>query len=82
MRHQQESRTIIAIFGGNMVVSNALSILLKGVGFDVKQIEGNPVGLAERLLDGAAVMLFAPVLGKNASNTLLRGCTSRERAST
>ena len=70
MRHQHPSTTI-AILDSNKVVSNALSLLLKGVGYDTKLIEGDPVGLADGLLDGVDILLLAPGLSTGVRDALL-----------
>jgi hypothetical protein len=71
VRHQQHLNTTIAILGSNKVVSNALSLLLKGVGYDTKLIEGDPAGLADGLLDGVDILLLAPGLSIGVRDALL-----------
>jgi hypothetical protein len=72
VRHQQHPNTTIAILDSNKVVSNALSLLLKGVGYDTKLIEGDPAGLADGLLDGVDILLLAPGLSTGVRDALLR----------
>jgi hypothetical protein len=71
VRHQQYPNTTIAILDSNKVVSNALSLLLKGVGYDTKLIEGDPAGLADGLLDGVDILLLAPGLSTGVRDALL-----------
>jgi hypothetical protein len=71
VRHQQHPNTTIAILDSNKVVSNALSLLLKGVGYDTKLIEGDPAGLADGLLDGVDILLLAPGLSTGVRDALL-----------
>ena len=71
MRHQQYPNTTIAILDSNKVVSNALSLLLKGVGYDTKLIEGDPAGLADGLLDGVDILLLTPGLSTGVRDALL-----------
>ena len=71
MRHQQHPNTIIAILDSNKVVSNALSLLLEGVGYDTKLIEGDPAGLADGLLDGVDILLLTPGLSTGVRDALL-----------
>ena len=71
MRPQQHPNTTIAILDSNKVVSNALSLLLEGVGYDTKLIEGDPAGLADGLLDGVDILLLAPGLSTGVRDALL-----------
>jgi CheY-like chemotaxis protein len=71
MQHQQHPSTTIAILDSNKVVSNALSLLLKGLGYDTKLIEGDPAGLADGLLDGVNILLLAPGLSTGVRDALL-----------
>jgi hypothetical protein len=53
--------TTIAIIGGTAVVGNALSLLLRGHGYEADAIlEEGDGGVAEKLLDGVDVLLLAP----------------------
>jgi CheY-like chemotaxis protein len=71
MQHQQHPSTTIAILDSNKVVSNALSLLLKGLGYDTKLIEAGPAGLADGLLDGVNILLLAPGLSTGVRDALL-----------
>jgi hypothetical protein len=71
MQHQQHPSTTIAILDSNKVVSNALSLLLKGLGYDTKLIEADPAGLADGLLDGVNILLLAPGLSTGVRDALL-----------
>ncbi len=69
MLHQEP--TAIAILGGKAVVGNALSLLLRGAGYDIRLIERDLAGLADGLLDGVDVLLLAPGLSNGVREALL-----------
>ena len=73
MTHPSRSTrsTNIAILGGNTVVGQALTLLLRSAGYDTKVIEGPAADLADGLLDGVDVLLLAPGLSTRARETLL-----------
>jgi DNA-binding response OmpR family regulator len=75
VRHHQQPTTI-AILDANMVVGEALALLLKGEGYDTRLIERDRASLANGLLDGVDVLLLAPDLsirGRNALLSIVRG---------
>jgi hypothetical protein len=63
--------TTIAILGSNTVVGQALSLLLRGAGYDTRRIEAAPAGLADGLLDGVDILLLAPGLSPGVRDALL-----------
>ena len=52
--------TTIAILGGAAIVGCALALLLGGLGYEAKTLEGSPAGLPEDLLNGVDLLLVAP----------------------
>jgi hypothetical protein len=58
--HQQQPTTVVAVLGTNTVVNNALSLLLKSAGYDIRRIERDLPGLANGLLEGVDLLLLAP----------------------
>lgn len=69
---QREEPTTIALLGANTVVSNALALLLRGTGYDVRILsEEVPSASAEEIFDGVKALLLAPGLGSAARNAFL-----------
>ncbi len=57
----RQEPTTIAILGGDAVVGNALSLLLRGLGYEADVLLDEGHGEAAReLLDGVDVLLLAP----------------------
>jgi hypothetical protein len=69
--HSQQQRTTVAILGTNTAVNSALSLLLKGAGYDTRRVERDLPGLANGLLEGVDLLLFAPGLSKAPREALL-----------
>ncbi len=68
--HQQPPT--VAILGTNTVVNSALSLLLNGAGYDTRRVEKRDLpGLANGLLEGVDLLLFAPGLSNAPRETLL-----------
>jgi hypothetical protein len=68
--HQQPPT--VAILGTNTVVNNALSLLLNGAGYDTRRVQKRDLsGLANGLLEGVDLLLFAPGLSNAPRQTLL-----------
>jgi DNA-binding response OmpR family regulator len=68
--HQQPKT--VAILGTNTAVNGALSLLLKGAGYDTRRVEKRDVqGLANGLLEGVDLLLFAPGFSHALRETLL-----------
>jgi hypothetical protein len=64
--------TVVAILGTNTVVNSALSLLLNGAGYDTRRVQKRDLsGLANGLLEGVDLLLFAPGLSKAPRETLL-----------
>ncbi len=69
---QREEPTTIALLGANTVVSNALALLLRGAGYDVRLLsEKEPFKGAEEIFDGMKTLLLAPGLGSAAREAFL-----------
>ncbi len=69
---QRGEQTTIALLGANTVVSNALALLLRGAGYDVRLLsEEEPFAGAEEIFDGVKALLLAPGLGSTARNAYL-----------
>jgi hypothetical protein len=60
---QDGSPTTIALLGGNSLVGQALSLLLRGAGYDTRVLEAPPTGRIEYLLGGVDLLLICPGLG-------------------
>jgi hypothetical protein len=58
--YHQQPTTVVAVLGTNTVVNNALSLLLKSAGYDIRRIERDLPGLANGLLEGVDLLLLAP----------------------
>jgi hypothetical protein len=74
--YPRNSTTTIAILGSHTAVDQALTLLLKGAGYDTRLIERDRASLANGLLDGVDVLLLAPGLsirGRNALLSIVRG---------
>ena len=70
--HIQQQPKTVAILGTNTAVNGALSLLLKGAGYDTRRVEKRDVqGLANGLLEGVDLLLFAPGLSNALRETLL-----------
>jgi hypothetical protein len=68
--HQQPPT--VAILGTNTAVNSALSLLLSGAGYDTRRVEKRDLsGLANGLLEGVDLLLFAPGLSNAPRETLL-----------
>jgi hypothetical protein len=69
--HQQPPTTV-AILGTNTAVNSALSLLLNGAGYNTRRVEKRDLsGLANGLLEGVDLLLFAPGLSNAPRETLL-----------
>ena len=70
--HIQQQPKTVAILGTNTAVNGALSLLLKGAGFDTRRVEKRDVqGLANGLLEGVDLLLLPPGLSHALRETLL-----------
>lgn len=72
--------TTIALLGGNTVVGQALSLLLRGSGYETTILDAPPTGLPEDLLKGVDLLLISPGLvgwRREESLTALRGARER-----
>jgi hypothetical protein len=58
--HHQQPTTVVAILGTNTAVNNALALLLKSAGYDIRRIERDLPGHANGLLEGVDLLLLAP----------------------
>jgi nucleoside-diphosphate-sugar epimerase len=74
--------TAIALLGGNTVVGHALTLLLRGTGYEVSILDAPPTGLAEDLLAEVDLLLICPGLDdgrRKESLAALRGARRRIR---
>ncbi|HSL01224.1 MAG TPA: hypothetical protein VK869_12885 [Rubrobacteraceae bacterium] len=55
-----KQKTTIALLGANTVAGHALSLLLQGVGYETKILEGSPPGMFGDPLEGADLLLISP----------------------
>jgi len=55
---RQEPTTIAFLGGGNPVVANTLALLLEGVGYDTKILEGPSAERAGEQLNGVDLLLL------------------------
>ena len=70
--HIQQQPKTVAILGTNTAVNGALSLLLKGAGYDTRRVEKRDVqGLANGLLEGVDLLLLAPGLSNALRETQL-----------
>ncbi len=77
----RKERTIIAVLGGNTVAGLALSLLLKGVGYETMVLKAPPE-LSKDLLRDVDLLLVAPGLGdrrREENLAALRGAEGRLR---
>lgn len=75
-------RTAIALLGGNTVVGHALTLLLRGTGYEMRVLDAPPTGLAEDLLEEVDLLLISPGLDdgrREESLAALRGARRRMR---
>lgn len=77
---RDKKTTTIALLGGDSVVGQALSLLLRGVGYETRTLDAPPSGLPEDLLEGVDLLLISPGLvngRREESLTALRGARER-----
>lgn len=67
---RQEPTTIAFLGGGNPVVANTLALLLEGVGYDTKILEGPSAERAGEQLNGVDLLLLPAWDGRNREGSL------------
>jgi len=61
----------VAVLGGNPIVGRALELLLRGVGYDVRLVGSSGEGELGTLLEGANLLLLAPMLDAATSRKIM-----------
>jgi len=69
----------IAIVGGNTVADHALSLPLKGAGYETTILKAPPTGAADVLLDGLDLLLVSPGLRNERREKILAALRGSER---
>ena len=71
-----ENRTTVAIQGGDPLVGQALEILLRGVGYEVRVLGESEAFQVEDLLEGVDVLLLGPGLANGRREDFLEAMAS------
>ena len=69
--HIRQQRTTVAILGTNTAVNGAITLLLKGAGYDTRRVERDLPGLANGLLEDVDLLLLAPGLSHGPREDIL-----------
>ena len=83
MPHHHHRLTTIAILGADTVVENALSLLLRGAGYDTEVLEDPSASAAnaEELLAGVDLLLLTPSLREETQEGFLKAIEATPAAS-
>jgi hypothetical protein len=71
-----ETRTTVAILGGNLLVGRALELLLESAGYEVRLLEESEASGVEDLLEGVDVVLLGRGLNNGRRENVLGAMAS------